>query len=498
MSDPDRLSPEVLANLRAIHAGEPWRYTEIAVPLFAVFPPSDFVQNSTWRLTSDGAAVLALADERDALLVTADLNAAMEKMEAVLLEWSSGVRRGSGSEGCIKLWYDSAIGQFCIEGEDLRTAKRDRLASTILWWANPRKKPERAPEHKALSARCILAEDRVAALERECDALRQRVADFERLLVEPRVEQERLIALRDIVTRLYVSATGYATIGEAETKALQDEVLAALPDVFDEALVANTFRRLAKGVAGALGLLEMQKDAETGESYLPSWHDLPEQVVGLAMADARVNALDNRVREIFTAPITAEEGIERLVRDRADLRKHVAEINAKTLRPAPDDLLGQRLVNGRASLPDDTPTWVGELLTEAWTAIQALRADGRAKAAQVASADAEIERLTAEGDEAQALAEKRRLELAAELGQPEGAPSARWTCDGRTWYGARPDGGMDKIEWFANLNGDGTVTHTRGWTDQDRFGFEKERGRFKMAYSAMLAADASMAAGGGQ
>lgn len=85
-----------------------------------------------------------------------------------------------------------------------------------------------------------------------------------------------------------------------------------------------------------------------------------------------------------------------------------------------------------------------------------------------------------------------RLTLAAEHGKAEGAPSARWTCDGRTWYGAREDGGLDKIEHFANLKGDGTVHHSRVWTHVDRFGFEKEMARFGLARPAMLAADKAL------
>lgn len=99
-------------------------------------------------------------------------------------------------------------------------------------------------------------------------------------------------------------------------------------------------------------------------------------------------------------------------------------------------------------------------------------------------APAYIERLTAELEEA-------RLTLAAESGDIKGAPSARWTTDGHNWYGARPDGGMDKIERWSNLTGDGTIKHGRGWTDIDRFGFERDMGRFDLARAAMLAADAA-------
>lgn len=51
--------------------------------------------------------------------------------------------------------------------------------------------------------------------------------------------------------------------------------------------------------------------------------------------------------------------------------------------PKPDDLLGVRLVNGCASLPDDTPAWVADLIREAWQAIRVLRADAEGKAARL-------------------------------------------------------------------------------------------------------------------
>lgn len=68
MPVPDCLFPKMLANLRAIRAGEPWPHLDAAVPQFAAIPPNFLVTGSPWRLTPDGMAVLALADERDALM----------------------------------------------------------------------------------------------------------------------------------------------------------------------------------------------------------------------------------------------------------------------------------------------------------------------------------------------------------------------------------------------------------------------------------------------
>lgn len=162
----------------------------------------------------------------------------------------------------------------------------------------------------------ITAEEGVERLVRERDELRKRVADFERLLTEPKVEQAYLLTRRDGAGRL-----------------TRKEILSAFTEVLDEALVANLHRRLNKGVAGALGLLEMQKDPETGESYLPSWHDLPERVAALVqerdalkaeMADLLKPAVDIDLRGALAnvRALRALLGIpaaERTTGERADI-----------------------------------------------------------------------------------------------------------------------------------------------------------------------------------
>lgn len=138
MSDPDRLSPEVLANLRAIRAGEPWPCPEIAVPSFAAISPTDFAPGSTWMLTPDGVAVLALADERDAIkaemadllkpAVDIDLRGALANVRALrALLGIPAAERTTGERADIEALYadmTEAMGMVLSEIPRLRAAIR--------------------------------------------------------------------------------------------------------------------------------------------------------------------------------------------------------------------------------------------------------------------------------------------------------------------------------------------------------------------------------------
>ncbi len=88
-----------------------------------------------------------------------------------------------------------------------------------------------------------------------------------------------------------------------------------------------------------------------------------------------------------------------------------------------------------------------------------------------------------------------RLTLAAEQRKPEGATSPRWRTDGMTWRAATPDGGEDKVELHAYLNGDGTARHAWGRIYTDRFGFEKDLGQVENARAGMRLADDALAQG---
>lgn len=219
--------------------------------------------------------VRRVVQERDELRATADLNVAMEKMEAALVEWSSGVRHRSNSEGCVKVWYDPAIGQFCIEGEDLRTAKRDRLVPAVLWWANPRKKPERAPEHKALSERCVLAEERVMALGQERVALK---AEIDMLRRERHAERQRVDERDQDVAQLREAL-------EEEGRKSEERRLALLAECMDPEggadlgftpIMGKWFKpdgdhRRVRIVAAMVGRLPRQRHGERHSGTAQSW-----------------------------------------------------------------------------------------------------------------------------------------------------------------------------------------------------------------------------------
>jgi uncharacterized protein (DUF433 family) len=67
----------------------------------------------------------------------------------------------------------------------------------------------------------------------------------------------------------------------AEEKAAHAKTKADLDEAQDEAKAADLHRNLNRKIADALGLLKMRIDPETGEEYLPSWHDMPEKVAKL-------------------------------------------------------------------------------------------------------------------------------------------------------------------------------------------------------------------------
>jgi hypothetical protein len=69
-----------------------------------------------------------------------------------------------------------------------------------------------------------------------------------------------------------------------------ERVTAERDDALDEAKSADLHRNLNRRVADALGLLDERVDADTGETYLPSWHDMPEQVTALRAEVDRLTA----------------------------------------------------------------------------------------------------------------------------------------------------------------------------------------------------------------
>jgi hypothetical protein len=87
-------------------------------------------------------------------------------------------------------------------------------------------------------------------------------------------------------------------LGLPPTTSWSDAVKAAR-EAANEAKAADLHRGLNRRTAEALGLTEPRPDPETGESYLPSWHDMPERVAALVEAAAvgRDDLMDVHLRE---------------------------------------------------------------------------------------------------------------------------------------------------------------------------------------------------------
>jgi len=77
--------------------------------------------------------------------------------------------------------------------------------------------------------------------------------------------------------------------GEAQALGAHAHRLAEmLADAADEAKAADTHRDLNRRIAEVLGLTGWRTDPETGEAFLPSWHDMPEKVEALVKEQERL------------------------------------------------------------------------------------------------------------------------------------------------------------------------------------------------------------------
>lgn len=95
-------------------------------------------------------ALRAMRKEREELRLIRD---ALLKLETDLVAHAGVVMPES-----LSMWYAPMSGAFYVESAAGRRAVRDRLIPAILWWAAEVPKPERAPEHRALTERCAAAE----------------------------------------------------------------------------------------------------------------------------------------------------------------------------------------------------------------------------------------------------------------------------------------------------------------------------------------------------
>jgi hypothetical protein len=144
---------------------------------------------------------------------------------------------------------------------------------------------------------------------------------------------------------------------------------AELHEAQDEAKSTELFRDLCRRTAGALGLLEPRTD-ETGEDYLPSWHDMPERVAALVAerdeARTRAEAAEGMYEairrdcaaragiDLHTSPPCMDDFVEAIVELRAEiLRIHgekVAHFEARVEAERKCDEAQAEILRLRAAL----------------------------------------------------------------------------------------------------------------------------------------------------
>jgi uncharacterized small protein (DUF1192 family) len=303
------------------------------------------------------------------------------------------------------------------------------------WFSEEPEPPEECPQCGSSLGLFTLTHDQPAAVAVAAETLLAQREEIERL----RAENERL---------------------KAERAALLTPVEGVDPE---EATDLGKVLKMAAARAKLAGTFQTAWTVAQGGEYLGLGEELAARASALAHEVVRLRAAqqdtfkDGQIAALEkTTPIVNDIAAQR---DSAERRAQALAARLAALEPVLNDMA---MILGLEVVAPATPEEGQAVATKLW---------------QYAKAN-----------------EETRLALLAELGDIKGAPSARWTTDGHNWYGARPDGGMDKIERWSNLNGDGTIKHGRGWTEIDRFGFEKDRGRFGLARAAMIAANAALSA----
>lgn len=100
-----------------------------------------------------------------------------------------------------------------------------------------------------------------------------------------------------------------APLTDGDGKALSDpQRVAYLSDLVDDGKARHIFQRLVERTAAALGLDKARLDPETGEPYLPSWHDIPEQVERLIKERNAAQAEIEELRRAEAAALYLPEG----------------------------------------------------------------------------------------------------------------------------------------------------------------------------------------------